>query len=862
MMEAVFELEYRTVWGERLVWCAGGRRVPMEYGAGGRWRCRAALPTGHIEYAYEVERGGRKVRCEWRPHRLEIADGGDGQLTVRDHWSDIPADAPFYASAFTETIFARRGAKRPGAAAGRLVLTVEAPTVGPGEVLALAGSAPELGGWNRFHVLDDGDFPQWRIALDCGAPFEYKFLRLDRRTRRPVAWEPGENRRCEGVQEGCRVIEAGLRLRGAEFSWRGAGTAVPLFSLRTSSDFGVGEFPDLKLLVDWAVATGQQALQLLPVNDTMRTGTRSDSYPYSAVSSFALHPLYLSLPAAGLHPDERYRRLQRRLDSLPAVDYEAVVRHKLRLARRLFRRTWERLRTTAAYAEFAAANRAWLEPYAAFSALRDRFGTADFRQWGRYARYDGSIPGICREEDAESFDFYCFLQYHLHRQLLDAASYARRRGVVLKGDIPIGVSAASADVWQHPGLFRLDGQAGAPPDAFAAQGQNWGFPTYDWEAMARDGYAWWRARLRKMSEYFDAYRIDHILGFFRIWEIPAEAVHGVLGRFRPALPFSCGELAAEGFRLPDDRYTQPHASDAVLRELFGRDADEVRRRFFDGERLRPEWSTQRAVLTAWTGRRGRRILEGLLRLLDDVLFIEDDRRPDCYHPRIDARETFVYRALPAVLKQAFDRLHEAYFYRRHNDFWRDEALRKLPALLAATPMLACGEDLGMIPACVPETMARLRILSLEIERMPKTPGFPFGDPAAYPYFSVCTTSTHDMAPLRGWWRENTVLTQRYYEEVLHRSGAAPADCTPALCRRIVERHLAGRSMWTILPLQDWLATDAALRRDDPDAERINVPADPHHYWRYRMHLTVEKLLASDDFNRRLRRMIRRTGRGR
>ena len=203
------------------------------------------------------------------------------------------------------------------------------------------------------------------------------------------------------------------------------------------------------------------------------------------------------------------------------------MRLKLDWARLLFRRTWETVRTTDGYAAFETQNRLWLEPYAAFSALRDRFGTADFRQWGEYARYDEQRLRVFRNENRAAIDFYCFLQYHLHSQLSDASRYARQRGVVLKGDIPIGVSPSSADVWQYPHLFHLDGQAGAPPDAFAATGQNWGFPTYDWEAMARDGYGWWRARLRKMGEYFDIYRIDHILGFFRIWEIPADASHGL-----------------------------------------------------------------------------------------------------------------------------------------------------------------------------------------------------------------------------------------------------------------------------------------------------------------------------------------------
>lgn len=865
-MEVIFEIEYRTEWGQRLVWCSGERRIAMEYRSDGVWRCRTTLAAGDVEYGYEVEADGRTIRREWRPHRQVIPQRGAERMSVCDRWSDRPTDAPFYTSAFTRAIFARPADGKPfDEGHGRLELQVEAPTVRPDEVLAIAGNAPELGGWQRFVALDDSDFPLWRVVLDAATPFEYKFVRLDRRSRRPIVWEEGENRRCDRLPAaGERIVVAGLRLREANASaWRGAGTALPLFSLRSASGFGTGEFPDLRKLIDWAAATGQRVVQLLPVNDTIRTGTRSDSYPYNAVSSFALHPLYLSLIGAGLQPDARYRRQQRRLNALPAVDYEAVMRLKLDWARLLFRRTWETVRTTDGYAAFETQNRLWLEPYAAFSALRDRFGTADFRQWGEYARYDEQRLRVFRNGNRAAIDFYCFLQYHLHSQLSDASRYARQRGVVLKGDIPIGVSPSSADVWQYPHLFHLDGQAGAPPDAFAATGQNWGFPTYDWEAMARDGYGWWRARLRKMGEYFDIYRIDHILGFFRIWEIPADALHGLLGRFRPALPYTREELAAAGFLLPDARYTRPQVTDNVLRELFGRAAAEVKRRYVADGTLRPEAATQRGVWRLFgdsPDRRQRRIRDGLLRLLDDVLFLEDRERPGHYHPRIAAQATFAYRRLAPAQQRAFDRLYEEFFYRRHDDFWRDEALRKLPALLDATAMLACGEDLGMIPACVPEVMERLGILSLEIERMPKTAGTTFGDPRQYPYLSVGTTSTHDMSPLRSWWCEDTALTQRYFSEVLHRRGKAPAECTPALCRQIVRRTLDGQSMLAVLPLQDWLATDGGLRRDDPDEERINRPDDPNNYWRYRMHLTIEELLASAEFNRSIKRMLRTSDR--
>ena len=568
--------------------------------------------------------------------------------------------------------------------------------------------------------------------------------------------------------------------------WKGAGTAIPVFALRSEDDFGVGEFLDLKKMVDWAVLTGQTFLQLLPVNDTTMFGTLDDSYPYNANSSFALHPQFINLPAAGVPVDKEYLKLQKQLNSFvkdgrPETDYVSVNREKRRLLRKAFDANWKSLSRTKAYRNFLAANREWLIPYSRFCALRDEFGTPDFSQWGEFAVYDEARLERWNKSHRSETDFNCFLQFHLDAQFRQVRDYAHSKGVVLKGDLPIGISRTSADAWQFPKLFNMDSQAGAPPDAFSADGQNWGFPTYNWEEMAKDGYAWWKARLRKMSEYFDAFRIDHILGFFRIWQIPVPEKSGLAGYFSPALPYSADELRSWGYGNRMDR------------------------------------------------------------------FIEDPHRPGWYHPRIDAKD--------------LGDLYIDFFYRRHNEFWKHNAMGKLSALLGSTNMLACGEDLGMIPACVPEVMQRLNILSLEIQRMPKDPAQTFADPARYPYGCVCTTSTHDMSPIRAWWEEDRSLSQRFYNEALGCGGAAPYFCEPWVCRRIVEQHLWSPAMLVILPLQDWLSISPELRyKGNPADERINVPAIPRYHWDYRMHLSLEELLAAKDFNTDVATLVKSSGR--
>lgn len=563
------------------------------------------------------------------------------------------------------------------------------------------------------------------------------------------------------------------------------GVAIPVFSLRSEASFGVGEFEDLKLLVDWCVKTHQNIIQLLPINDTTFTHTWEDSYPYSACSSYALHPQFLRLSLIGADTTE-YELERQDLNALPVVDYDRVNELKIEIAYKHFQGKGKNDCRTKAFKEFVAANEEWIDAYADY----------------------------CVERDGKAYpkSFYLYLQFHLDKQLKGVVAYAHERGVFFKGDLPIGVDANSCDVKQFPGLFNLDSCAGAPPDFFSVDGQNWGFPTYKWDEMAKDNYAWWQRRLKKMSEYFDAFRIDHILGFFRIWEIPAEVKSGLLGHFNPALPLTPEEMLNNyGFRF-GEWFTWP----------FGNTC---------------------ADLTKGT----------------DVLFLEDPRQKGKYHPRILGQSSRYYAELSDDQKWAFDRLYEDFFFHRHNDFWKQNALKKLPTLLQCTDMIACGEDLGMIPACVPEVMQQLGILSLEIQSMPKDMNQEFACPYNYPVNSVCTTSTHDMNPLRAWWEEDRFgKSTRFFYNYLGWGGAVPYYAEDWLIRGIFEQHMAAPSLYKIFPLQDYLALSAKLRRTIPQEERINDPGNPKHYWRYRMHLTLEQLLAEDEFNSMLTGLVDRS----
>ena len=307
-----FSIEYRTSWGEQIVLCLAGKRYPLEYVAEGIWKGKVARfnPAKASEYGYEVVRDGVTVRTEWKKHTIVLPEGADPKVVnVHDRWIDRPGDAPFYSSAFTDAIFGRKPGKAPKTPKyANVTIQVAAPALRPNEVLAIAGSGKELKDWTRVVPFDDSRFPLWTLSLNVKEPFAYKVIIADKDTLVPVSWESGENRWFVNVPEKDEVtVEADVQVYFGGRNWKGAGTAIPVFSLRSEDDFGVGEFYDLKKMVDWAASTGQSILQLLPINDTTMLHTWQDSYPYNPNSTFALHPQFVNLPAAGVKVDEDYK---------------------------------------------------------------------------------------------------------------------------------------------------------------------------------------------------------------------------------------------------------------------------------------------------------------------------------------------------------------------------------------------------------------------------------------------------------------------------------------------------------------------------------------------------------------------------
>lgn len=890
-MTVQFNIEYKAMFGEQIVVNIqteeGELKLPLETTDGERWACDWCVesPEKSYTYYYSVEREGRAVKTEWLmiKHQLEVNAKKAAAYTLYDHWKTMPEDAFLYSSAFTDCINHQvPQVMKPETGSKIVRLIVRAPQLRDGERLGVLGADKALGAWDVQKILPmtQHTYNEWVADIDAthleGSHLEFKFVAF-RNAKNELLWENSMNRTVDlpEMKAGELVSYELDQASFALYNRKLAGTQVPVFSLRTRKSAGIGDFGDLKTMIDFVASTGQKVLQLLPINDTTITHTWTDSYPYSCISVFAIHPQYADLHALPELKDAKARaeaeKTRAELNALDKIDYEKVNDFKINYLRQIFNQEGGKMMKTAEYKAFFQDTELWLVPYAQYSYLRDKNGTADFNQWPDHQVWDEAERKALADPKTAAYKnvaFFYFVQFVLDRQMQEAHEHAKAKGVILKGDIPIGVNRNGCDVWTEPKYFNLNGQAGAPPDDFSANGQNWGFPTYNWFEMLKDGCQWWNRRFKNMARYFDAYRIDHVLGFFRIWEIPVHSVHGLLGQFAPALAMSREEIESYGLHFQEDRFTRPFITDWVLDRMFHERAGEVKEKYLDrldDERyqMKPEVDTQRKVEALFadvTDEKELWLRDGLYALISDVLFVRDHTNPGVFHPRISAQLDFIYESLYDNDKAAFNRLYNDYFYRRNNQFWYQEAMKKLPKLVQATRMLVCAEDLGMVPDCVPWVMDELKILSLELQSMPKDPSVKFGHLSRNPYRSVCTISSHDMPTLRMWWDENVQRTQEYYNTMLYRQGPAPHPLPGWLASDIISRHLTSPSMLCILSIQDWLATDEALRLPDADAERINIPANPKHYWRYRMHLNIEDLAADKRFVQNITEMISQSGR--
>ena len=570
-MNLTFQINYRTPYGQSICIIETENSVlgwteqnPLVLTCQGQDFWTATLQITdfagaiHYKYAIRLPEGGYIYEAGL-PRTLSLRNA-DKKVVVRDFWQAQDYEKAFYTTAFLKSLFARKNPAKAKVPKGNIRFSIDLPQILPTQGVGIIGNVPELGNWSAANMLQmsDANFPIWHADADIDPDqiVEYKYVIYDLHSGNVIDIEWGENRHVWGIEKGLKIEQNDRSFRRTQPRFKGAGVAVPVFSLRTEDGFGIGEFLDLKKMADWAALTGQKMIQTLPINDTTLTHTNLDSYPYNAVSVFALHPIYINIPRMGkLTPAQlkKYEATKSEFNAKPIADYQCVYDEKMKYFKAIYKAEKEALFSSQEYKDFFAKNREWLEPYAEFLHKRDK----------------------------QPADFYYFLQFHADRQLSEAVAYAHSLGVAMKGDIPIGISPDSVDAYTDPQLFNLNASAGAPPDDFSISGQNWGFPTYNWDVMAKDNYKWWRRRFTKMQDYFDAYRIDHILGFFRIWQMRKTDVWGLCGHFCPAMPYSLQDLWDQGVQLDEDRMTKPYIRSNFLGDTFGFDTEYAKEHFLN-----------------------------------------------------------------------------------------------------------------------------------------------------------------------------------------------------------------------------------------------------------------------------------------
>ncbi|KAL9361259.1 hypothetical protein Peur_044044 [Populus x canadensis] len=904
-----FRLPYYTHWGQRLLVCGsepvlgswdvkkGLLLSPAHQGEELTWCGSVAVPSEFsCEYSYYVVDDEKSVlrREMGKKRKLVLPEGINGgeNVELHDLWQ-TGGDAIPFRSAFKDVIFRLSwglNIERPLGIQNKLDMEdavlvhfkICCPNVEEETSVYVIGSTAKLGQWKvhdgrKLNYAGDSVWQADVVMQKGDFPLKYKYCKYGKAGN--FSLETGAHRDLSidssKVQPRYIFLSDGMM---REMPWRGAGVAIPMFSVRSEADLGVGEFLDLKLLVDWAVESGFHLVQLLPINDTSVHGMWWDSYPYSSLSVFALHPLYLRVEALSENlPENIKKEIQEAREQLDGkdVDYEATLATKLSIAKKVFEQEKDLILNSSSFHKYFSENEEWLKPYAAFCFLRDFFETSDHSQWGRFSCFTEKKLEKLVSKDSLHYDiirFHYFIQFHLHLQLSEAAEYARNKGVILKGDLPIGVDRNSVDTWVYPNLFRMNTSTGAPPDYFDKNGQNWGFPTYNWEEMSKDNYAWWRARLTQMAKYFTAYRIDHILGFFRIWELPEHAMTGLIGKFRPSIPLSKEELEREGI-WDFDRLSLPYIRQEFVQEKFGASWTFIVSNFLnDYQKGRYEFkedsNTEKKIASKLKMLAEKSMLlesEDKIRcdlfdLLKNIVLIRDPEDASKFYPRFNLEDTSSFQDLDDHSKNVLRRLYYDYYFHRQENLWRQNALKTLPALLNSSDMLACGEDLGLIPACVHPVMQELGLIGLRIQRMPSESDLEFGIPSQYSYMTVCAPSCHDCSTFRAWWEEDEERRCRYFKNLVGPDAIPSSQCVPDIAHFVIRQHVEAPSMWAIFPLQDLLALKEEYTTRPATEETINDPTNPKHYWRYRVHVTLESLLKDKELITTIKGLVRGSGR--
>ncbi|MGL1891012.1 MAG: 4-alpha-glucanotransferase [Spirochaetaceae bacterium] len=636
------------------------------------------------------------------------------------------------------------------------------------------------------------------------------------------------------------------------------GAAIPVSSIRSEKSCGIGEFTDLKLFGDWCKNSGLDLIQLLPVNDT-----GSESSPYSALSAFALHPIYIrisSLPESKLYKKDM-EKISKKWNSKPSVNFNGILKDKMSLLKKIYKENIETIKKSKKIKTWEKNNR-WIKCYAVFSFLKEKNKNISWEDWKKFQNPTSKDMEKLYVDNQDKVLFYSWVQYYLEKQLTEASKYLQEIGINLKGDIPILMNVDSADVWESREIFNTTNRAGAPPDMFSANGQNWGFPTYSWKSMEKDNYKWWKDRLKQAAKFYHVYRIDHVLGFFRIWTIPEQYNSGSMGYYSPNNFLSLEDLTnigIDGSRLT--WLTKPHVPGHELRESLGLESNEAIKHML-------------SQIGA----------EDLYLFNDEITSENDIYNLECISDEAKDKMSHFFRNITLIKIDSNNYIPTWFYYNSRAyhtlsdfekhllgellnsktnssmDLWKIQGSKLLKFMKESENMLVCAEDLGTIPQCVPEVLTELGILGLHVTRWSKRYndyGEPFMKPEEYNYLSVSTPAVHDSTTVRQWWTE---FNKDEISGALNLSERLGDEATPEQISKMYEALLKTTSQIAMFQFQDLLALDGKLRRKDMDKERINVPGTVTEYnWSYRMDFTIEELILNSSFTNKVQELLSKRG---
>ena len=636
-------------------------------------------------------------------------------------------------------------------------------------------------------------------------------------------------------------------MRFGDISCFQSGVAVPVFSLHSKDSVGIGEFLDLVPFGDWAKKCGLNVIQILPVNDT-----GYESSPYSARSAFALNPAFIRLQIIrGAEAfDSDIKALQKKYAGTSKVHYSDIAREKREILRKIFDANYTQLNRNVALSKWIEAN-PWVKPYAVYAMRKEKNGEASWRSCSEDRDPTAlRISALLRKSHKDAL-FQCWMQFEAEAQFKVASNKLTEMGIRIKGDIPILINEDSADVWCNRQYFSLDDRAGAPPDMYSYSGQNWGFPTYRWDVLEQEDFKWWRDRLAQASKFYHAYRIDHVLGFFRIWAIPQNQRTGILGHFSPAIPVSLSTLTSAGFKKETIEYLQnPNMSKNQLRAFLGDATDACVSKYFellpgtnDRYILKPEFNCESAVLDTaeeqW-------IKDGLLKVLWNRIFVPGTPEGE-YYPYWYWYNTQVLGTLPQEEQKKLGEILHAN-EAAQDSLWYANGKKLLSVLANETDMVVCAEDLGAVPHCVPSVLGELSINSLRVERWARNwdaPGQPYFEVSEYPRLSVATTSVHDSSTILGLWQEDGFDRNFFWKNHMHMASEAPQALTPDMVEAVMRNIYKANSLFVIPSMQDYLALSSSWTPKDPGDERVNTPGTvgPQN-WSYKLPCSLEELEAN------------------